>query len=99
MTRIDSQSGRLARLGFADAAVAAAMVEAWERCGTPEQIELVLTELPSTADPNLALVGLNRLVEARPGLFGEFGDNPDFARRVIAVLGASAALNLSLIHI
>ena len=42
MTRIDSQSGRLARLGFADAAVAAAMVEAWERCGTPEQIELCL---------------------------------------------------------
>ena len=93
MTRIDSQSGRLARLGFADATAAAAMVESWRQSATQEQVELAMAELPRTADPDLALAGFHRLVEARPGLFAELGADPEFARRLIAILGASVALN------
>lgn len=93
MTRIDSRQARLARLGFADATAAAAMVDAWADLGTPEQIEQALTALPGTADPDLALAGFNRLVQERPGLFAELGADPEFARRLIAVLGASIALN------
>ncbi len=93
MSRIDSRPARLARLGFADATAAAAMVDAWAASGTPEQVEQALGALPGTADPDLALAGFNRLVQERPGLFAELEANPDFARRLIAVLGASIALN------
>jgi glutamate-ammonia-ligase adenylyltransferase len=93
VTRIESQPARLARLGFADATAAAAMVEAWQRVATPEQVELALAELPGTADPDLALAGFHRLAGVRPSLFAELGADPEFARRLIAVLGASAALN------
>ena len=93
MSRIDSQPARLARLGFADATAAAAVVDAWRERGTGEQVELALAELQRAADPDLALVGLNRLASARPGVFAELGADPGFARRLIAVLGASIALN------
>ncbi len=93
MSRIDSQPGRLARLGFADATAAAAVVESWRSLGTAQGIELALSELPRTADPDLALAGFNRLAHARPGLIDELGTDPEFARRLIAVLGASLALN------
>jgi len=93
VTRIDSRSGRLARLGFADASAAAALVDSWRSHGSEDEIEQALGELTRTADPDLALAGFNRLVLARPGLFAELGADPDFARRLIAVLGASAALN------
>ncbi|MGC3992581.1 MAG: bifunctional [glutamine synthetase] adenylyltransferase/[glutamine synthetase]-adenylyl-L-tyrosine phosphorylase [Propionicimonas sp.] len=93
MSRIESPSARLARLGFADAVAAAAMVEAWEQHGTQDQIDLALAELPGTADPDLALAGFNRLLAARPTLFAELGEDAAFARRLIAVLGASSALN------
>ncbi len=91
--RIDSQPARLARLGFADATTAAAMVEAWGAHGSPDQIEAALARLPGTADPDLALAGFNQLVLARPGLFAELESNHEFSRRLIAVLGASVALN------
>ena len=93
VSRIDSQPARLARLGFADAAAAAAMVESWQQEGTPEQVEWALAELPGTADPDLALAGFHQLVGARPGLLGEIGRDPGFGRRLVAVLGASVALN------
>ena len=93
MTRIDSQSARLARLGFADAAAVATMVEGWQELAAPGQVDLALGELQRTADPDLALAGFDQLTRARPGLFGELAENPAFARRLIAVLGASVALN------
>lgn len=93
MSRIDSQPARLARLGFADAAAAAAMVEQWRRIGTADQVDRALEELPGTADPDLALAGFDQLVTARAGLFDEIGADAAFARRLIAVLGASVALN------
>lgn len=93
MDRIDSPSARLARLGFADASAAAAMVDAWRERGNADQVELVLAELQGAADPDLALTGFNRLLAARPGLFAEVGADPDLTRRLVAVLGASVALN------
>jgi glutamate-ammonia-ligase adenylyltransferase len=93
VTRIDSQPGRLARLGFADTTAAAAMVETWQQSATGEQVELALGELPRTADPDLALAGFHQLVSSRPGLFAELGADPPFARRLVATLGASVALN------
>jgi glutamate-ammonia-ligase adenylyltransferase len=91
--RIESQPARLARLGFADATTAAAMVAVWADHGTAEQIDQALTALPATADPDLALAGFNQLVLERPGLFADLEKDPEFARRLIAVLGASVALN------
>ena len=93
MSRIESESARLARLGFADAATAAAMVEAWQQRGTPEQIEQALGELAETADPDLGLAGFDQLVTVREGLLARLGEDPAFGRRLIAVLGASVALN------
>ena len=93
MTRIDSPSGRLARLGFADATAAAATVTAWRERGTPDQVDGALRMLQATPDPDLALAGLDRLVGVRPGLLAELGADTGFAGRLIAVLGASLALN------
>ncbi len=93
MSRIGSQSGRLARLGFADAAASAELVAAWTNHGTSAQIDAALTELQCAADPDLALAGLNNLVHARPDLFELLADNEVLIHRLAAVLGASVALN------
>ncbi|MBA3021849.1 bifunctional [glutamine synthetase] adenylyltransferase/[glutamine synthetase]-adenylyl-L-tyrosine phosphorylase [Propionicimonas sp.] len=93
MSRIGSQSGRLARLGFADAAASAELVAAWTNHGTSAQIDAALTELQCAADPDLALAGLNNLVHARPDLFELLAANEVLIHRLAAVLGASVALN------
>jgi len=93
VSRIGSQSGRLARLGFADAAASAELVAAWTNHGTSAQIDAALTELQCAADPDLALAGLNNLVHARPDLFELLADNEVLIHRLAAVLGASVALN------
>ena len=91
--RIDSQPARLARLGFADATTAAAMVEAVGRARHAGTDRGGAGRTAGTADPDLALAGFNELVRVRPGLFAELEGNPAFSRRLIAVLGASVALN------
>jgi len=93
VSRIGSQSGRLARLGFADAAASAELVAAWTNHGTSAQIDAALTELQCAADPDLALAGLNNLVHARPDLFELLAANEVLIHRLAAVLGASVALN------
>jgi [glutamine synthetase] adenylyltransferase / [glutamine synthetase]-adenylyl-L-tyrosine phosphorylase len=93
VSRIGSQSGRLARLGFADAAASAELVAAWTNHGTPAQIDAALTELQCAADPDLALTGLNNLVHVRADLFELLADNETLIHRLAAVLGASTALN------
>ncbi len=93
MSRIGSQSGRLARLGFTDTAAAAELVQAWAKHATGEQIDAALAELQSAADPDLALAGMNNLVLARPDLFDLLANSQDLISRLAAVLGASAALN------
>jgi glutamate-ammonia-ligase adenylyltransferase len=93
VSRIGSQSGRLARLGFADAAASAELVAAWAKHGSAEQINRALAELQEAADPDLALAGLNKLVLARGDLFDVLAASEVLIGRLAAVLGASTALN------
>jgi glutamate-ammonia-ligase adenylyltransferase len=81
---------RLARLGFSDVGRAAG---ALSRLG-PDADELV-GELAGTADPALALAGLERLAEAQASagaLFATLRREPGLRSRLLAILGASAAL-------
>jgi [glutamine synthetase] adenylyltransferase / [glutamine synthetase]-adenylyl-L-tyrosine phosphorylase len=93
VSRIGSQSGRLARLGFTDTGAAAELVQSWAKHAAAEQIDEALAELQSAADPDLALSGMNNLVLARPDLFELLAANPTLITRLAAVLGASSALN------
>jgi glutamate-ammonia-ligase adenylyltransferase len=83
-------AGRLARLGFADAARAERVV------GELRLDDQLIGALGDAADPDLALTGLARLLPsgdgAAPGLRPALQAEPSFARRLTAVLGASAAL-------
>jgi [glutamine synthetase] adenylyltransferase / [glutamine synthetase]-adenylyl-L-tyrosine phosphorylase len=83
-------AGRLARLGFADAARAERTV------GELRLDDQLIGALGDAADPDLALTGLARLLPpgdgAAPGLRPALQADPSFARRLTAVLGASAAL-------
>lgn len=97
MSRIGSRSGRLARLGFTDAAAAAELVEAWSQRATPQQIDQALAELQCAADPDLALDGMNNLVHVRPDLFELLASDEVVIDRLAAVLGASVALNQHLV--
>jgi [glutamine synthetase] adenylyltransferase / [glutamine synthetase]-adenylyl-L-tyrosine phosphorylase len=82
--------GRLARLGFADAARAERMV------GELRLDDQLIGALGDAADPDLALTGLARLLPsghgAAPGLRPALQAEPSLAHRLTAVLGASAAL-------
>ncbi|MFF4237045.1 bifunctional [glutamine synthetase] adenylyltransferase/[glutamine synthetase]-adenylyl-L-tyrosine phosphorylase [Actinomadura geliboluensis] len=96
--RRSSLAGRLARLGFTDAARAEWLLRDAERgTGAPPGADL-LDALGGTADPDLALDGLLRLfaaadehgegAELRAALAAE----PGTRERLTAVLGVSAAL-------
>ena len=83
-------TGRLARLGFADAARAEGLV-------TDLRLDdQLIGELAAAGDPDLALAGLARLLQAPAadvaGLRPALSADAAFAGRLIAVLGASAAL-------
>ncbi|MCE1174608.1 MAG: bifunctional [glutamine synthetase] adenylyltransferase/[glutamine synthetase]-adenylyl-L-tyrosine phosphorylase [Propionibacteriales bacterium] len=93
MSRIGSQSGRLARLGFADSSAAAELVAGWADLAPASTVDTILAELQTAADPDLALTGMDRLVRARPELFAAMLADTDLMNRLVAVLGASAALN------
>ena len=89
-------AGRLARLGFVDAAQAerllddlgiATAVATGAGTGAGDDADL-LAALASAADPDLALAGLARIPVDRQVL----RDDPEFRQRLIAVLGVSAAL-------
>jgi [glutamine synthetase] adenylyltransferase / [glutamine synthetase]-adenylyl-L-tyrosine phosphorylase len=88
--RRSTLTGRLARMGFTDAARAGEVVAA---LGLGDELASVFG---SAADPDLALTGLARLLESDgtgpPGLRSVLRDDPAFATRLAAVLGASAAL-------
>ena len=86
--------GRLARLGFVDAARADSLLATVSL----DQVELdepLLEALAGAADPDLALLGLVRLLEAHvdpPHLLELLRDDEALRRRLTAVLGASSAL-------
>ncbi len=87
----ESETGRLARLGFADVQAAA---HNWAEVGRPDD-EALLLSLAGAADPDQALRLLARLLEAAPDaaeLTRTMVERPAVGRAVALVLGASAAL-------
>jgi glutamate-ammonia-ligase adenylyltransferase len=93
-------AGRLARLGFADAARAERLLLTDlgidpQDAGTEPGPDPLLTALAGAADPDLALTGLARVFGAtgdRQALRQALRDEPDFRDRLTAVLGVSAGL-------
>ncbi|MGI5415750.1 bifunctional [glutamine synthetase] adenylyltransferase/[glutamine synthetase]-adenylyl-L-tyrosine phosphorylase [Actinomadura luteofluorescens] len=90
--RRPSLAGRLARLGFTHAARAERLIAEAEREGAAPG-DALLDALGATADPDLALDGLLRLLPAAGGeLRGVLAAEPGTRERLTAVLGVSAAL-------
>jgi [glutamine synthetase] adenylyltransferase / [glutamine synthetase]-adenylyl-L-tyrosine phosphorylase len=94
-------AGRLARLGFADAARAEGLLLTDLGGVGPDGAESdpatdpLLTALAAAADPDLALTGLARVFGAAhdaPALRQALRAEPDFRDRLTAVLGVSAGL-------
>jgi [glutamine synthetase] adenylyltransferase / [glutamine synthetase]-adenylyl-L-tyrosine phosphorylase len=94
-------AGRLARLGFADAARAERLLLTDLGGVGPDGAESdpasdpLLTALAAAADPDLALTGLARVLGAADdpaALRQALRDEPDFRDRLTAVLGVSAGL-------
>ncbi len=92
MLRIQTTQGTLARRGFADALAAERIVARWGA----EQ-EPVLELITRSADPDLALAGIDRLGDRVPDLPARLAGNPVLARHLIMVVGASAKLTQHLL--
>ncbi|MGN6332326.1 MAG: bifunctional [glutamine synthetase] adenylyltransferase/[glutamine synthetase]-adenylyl-L-tyrosine phosphorylase [Motilibacteraceae bacterium] len=94
-----TSSGRLARLGFVDVERTARLLDGGALVapenGGPLGEEL-LEALAAAADPDAAVLGLTRLVEAlgsdAAALRAALGDDEELRDRLAAVLGASLAL-------
>ncbi|MBB4930787.1 glutamate-ammonia-ligase adenylyltransferase [Lipingzhangella halophila] len=86
-------AGELARRGFGDSDRAASLLRA---AGiSVERHGRIIDELGRAADPDLALLGLTRLLENDPApdeLRDALREDPDLRSRLVRVLGASAAL-------
>ncbi len=91
MVRIQTTWGNLARHGFVDASLADATLQRWDLNG--HDPEWFVDLLAKSADPDLALSGLDRLVESVPNLLSRLADAPVFARQLIMVLGGSSRLS------
>jgi len=94
-------AGRLARLGFADAARAEQLLLTDlggigpDGAETDPATDPLLTALAAAADPDLALTGLARVFGSAadpPALRQALRDEPDFRDRLTAVLGVSTGL-------
>ncbi len=93
MSRTSTIQGEFARMGFGDPAGAAAIVTGWsERIGD-EGARALAAQVLASADPDLALDGLVRLVDLESSTLDDLAADPDWSARLIAVLGASVALN------
>ncbi|MCG5212158.1 bifunctional [glutamine synthetase] adenylyltransferase/[glutamine synthetase]-adenylyl-L-tyrosine phosphorylase [Streptosporangium sp. KLBMP 9127] len=87
---MESTAGRLARLGFADGAHAERLLD---ELGPEAVGDLdLLAALVAAADPDLALLSLNRLVERDPSVLGAIRADAALRTRLLAVFGLSAAL-------
>lgn len=93
--RVSSLTGVLARRGFHDAAAAAERLPTWG-LATADQ-DLLVDLAATSADPDLAVEGLDKLERARPGVLAELAGERTWAQQVIAVLAASAALQQHLV--
>ncbi|MGD9955831.1 MAG: bifunctional [glutamine synthetase] adenylyltransferase/[glutamine synthetase]-adenylyl-L-tyrosine phosphorylase [Candidatus Nanopelagicales bacterium] len=97
--RAGSLQGRLARLGFADAALAVRLLSDPGLVGLGSD---AVVDLSLAADPDLALGTLSRMAdtgdpEAR-ALVAELDEDEETRRRVLTVLGASVALGDHLVR-
>jgi glutamate-ammonia-ligase adenylyltransferase len=88
-----SPVGRLARLGFVDVDRAARLVSSGP-LATLDNLTSLLDALASAADPDLALLGLTRLLDAGPAAdpVAAMMTDPELCARLVAVLGTSVAL-------
>jgi len=84
--------GTLARRGFVDAVAAGRVIDHWA-----DEYEPLLDVLAKSADPDLALAGLDRLCERVPDLLARLTAAPVLARQLIMVLGGSSQLSQHLI--
>ncbi|MER7129320.1 bifunctional [glutamine synthetase] adenylyltransferase/[glutamine synthetase]-adenylyl-L-tyrosine phosphorylase [Streptosporangium saharense] len=92
--RMETTEGRMARLGFADAARAGRL---FGELGTPAErdaglLDPLLDLLVATADPDQALASLNRLAERDGEAVGALVADPVLGARLLGVFGVSAAL-------
>jgi glutamate-ammonia-ligase adenylyltransferase len=91
-----TEAGRLIRLGFSDpsSAVAALTAAGLWGDGAPADAEsaLLVEGLADTADPDLAASALARLLPEQPELGAALPSQEGLRRRLLAVVGASAAL-------
>jgi glutamate-ammonia-ligase adenylyltransferase len=92
MIRIETMQGTLARRGFVDAVAAGRVIDHWA-----DEYEPLLDVLAKSADPDLALAGLDRLCERVPDLLARLTAAPVLARQLIMVLGGSSQLSQHLI--
>ncbi|HET9871647.1 MAG TPA: bifunctional [glutamine synthetase] adenylyltransferase/[glutamine synthetase]-adenylyl-L-tyrosine phosphorylase [Propionibacteriaceae bacterium] len=92
MSRLQTTQGTLARRGFVDSAAAERMVGQWD-----ESHEPLLELVAGSPDPDLALIGLDRLSDSDPTLPDRLMKNPVLARQLISVLGVSASLQQHLV--
>ena len=91
MVRIQTTWGSLARRGFVDATAAEAILQRWDLDG--DEPEWLVDLLAGSADPDLALSGLDRLAEVVPDLLARLAGSPVLARQLIMVLGGSSKLS------
>jgi glutamate-ammonia-ligase adenylyltransferase len=77
MIRIETIRGSLARRGFIDAVAAERVIENWA-----DEHEPLLDLLAKSADPDLALLGLDRLSERVPDLLARLAAAPVLARQL-----------------
>ena len=92
MIRIETMQGSLARRGFVDPVAAQQIIEPW-----PDEYEPLLDVIATSADPDLALMGVDRLSERVPGLLARLTAAPVLGRQLIMVLGGSNKLSHHLI--
>ena len=89
--RRSTAAGRLARLGFADPARAEQLVTMELGLGADGEDGELLDAIGAAADPDLALAALARMPRD-PELIAALREDEGVRSRLIAVLGASAAL-------
>jgi [glutamine synthetase] adenylyltransferase / [glutamine synthetase]-adenylyl-L-tyrosine phosphorylase len=92
MIRIETMQGTLARRGFVDAVAAERIIDPWA-----DEYEPLLDLLDKSADPDLALAGLDRLCDQVPDLLARLTAAPVLARQLTMLLGGSNKLSQHLI--
>ena len=92
MIRIETMQGTLARRGFVNAVTAERIIDDWA-----DEYEPLLDLVAKSADPDLALAGLDRLCDRVPDLLARLTATPVLARQLIMVLGGSNKLSHHLI--